>query len=262
MNHKIVRSADNAIIGAIQTSVHSSSSTTLSRVEEISNECIRDFMDRLMSNQYILRLNLDVGMERPFLTDRIINSVFLPGKGAEFLLLLDSLPPNSFLLGIGYKDKEGRDADAQQAITGTFNSRLDENANGTLQRETLEEARLNISDSAIFSSEVLADKDQRWNHYKTSISSCIVPHEFGYKKALKKFDVKGKKISNSVYGTAEEMIKAFVNIAIARPTHNDDKVSYIIATPVSIVKKLVAISIRENAKGNKWTPTRHIIPGL
>lgn len=234
-------------------------------INQVVEESLQMMMDGLLSKQFVLRLNLFVGMDRPFLSETIVNSMFIPGTGAEFIKLLETIPDDHFIIGIGYPEDDRGGGDAQQGITGTANSELDNDPIQTVCRETLEETGL-MSEKIIFKAREEYKKYQSqpssqaqiWRHHTTPISDCTIPSQVICKRVNKQFDIKQRKVSNIVHGTAEEMIRAFVQIAAANFSRNDDNISYLIATPIHVAKELVKISMKKHNNGKKnWTPTRH-----
>jgi hypothetical protein len=247
-------------ITTLSTGTSSSSIDDRSRLDLIIESSLHALKDDLSSGRFVLKLDLLGEMDRPVLSDSIVNSMFVPGAGNAFLELLETIPDNSFIIGIGYPINKG--GDAQQGITGTSNSELDNSPMQTVQRETMEETGL-TSDKIIFKEREEYKKHKKqscaqiWYHHITNISDCMFHSEITCQYVKKKFDNKQRKISNIVYGTSEEMIKAFVQIASTRFSRNDDNISYLVATPIHVAKELVKVSMRENGGGRIWTPTHH-----
>ena len=269
LSHRIIRSVEhssNTSAKEIDKSEISSFVTEREhRINHITEESLQMMIDSLLTKQFILRLNLFVGADRPFLSETIVNSMFVPGNGTEFVKLLETIPDDHFIIGIGYPEDKSGGGDAQQGITGTANSELDSDPIQTVCRETLEETGL-VSDKIIFRAREERKKYQSqpssqaqiWRHHTTSISNCTIQPQVTCKRVNKQFDNKQRKVSNIVHGTAEEMIRTFVQIAATDFSSNDDNISYLIATPVCIAKELVKVSMRKLSNGKKnWTPTRH-----
>lgn len=196
---------------------------------------------------HILRLDLDNGSTEPYEVTCINSSNFVLGT-KYFNFLRTEIPDDNWILGIGYRDDKG--GDAQQGLTGTCKER--ESFDNCAIRETYEEARI-VPTKFL---KVCRDKHKNSTviHHFTSALDCSVPDEPLTFSCSDNADNKKQKISNTIFGTREQMVTLLTNIAQASSGINADGVSYIIATPVSIARTLVHNGINETKKGNLFNP--------